>query len=198
MTKYEQLLKFFTGKRILSAEEIRCAGFPTSLLTQMVERKEIQRLGRGLYAAADFTASETFDYEIIARQISNGVLCLVSALRFHNLTDENPHEISVALPHGARYPHIDYPPVKYYTRSGGAFSFGIETRHHNGTDIKVYSINKTIADCFKYRNKIGLDVAVAALREAARKNVLDYNELWVAAKICRVAKTIRPYLEVVQ
>lgn len=198
MTKREQLLKFFTEKRILSAAEIRHAGFSTSWLTQMMEHKEVQRLGRGLYAAADFTVSETFDYEIIARQIPNGVLCLVSALRFHNLTDENPHEISVALPHGARYPHIDYPPVKYYTRSGEAFSFAIGTHHCNGTDIRVYSVNKTIVDCFKYRNKVGLDVAVAALREAVRKNAIDYNELWQAAKICRVAKTIRPYLEAVQ
>lgn len=198
MTKLKQLQKLFTENRIISASEIRSAGIPSVLLSQLVRSGEIQRISHGLYTSSNATASETWDYEVIAKRIPSGVFCLESALRFHNLTDENPHELSITLRHGVRYPKVDYPPVKFYICSGKAFSFGIETHICNGTDVKVYSIAKTIADCFKYRNKIGLDIAVASLRDAVNKGVIDYNKLWEAAKVCRVSKIIRPYMEAVQ
>ena len=185
MTKQEQLKNLFCETRYLTAKEIRAAGIPSQTITNLCRCGKIERVAYGVYALAGNAASETDDLELLAKLVPAGVICLVSALRFHKLTDENPHEFT-------------YPPVCYFTFSGKAFSSGIKIHTTNGVDLKVYSIEKTIADCFKYRNKIGLDVAIAALREAVSQNRIDYNALWDAAKICRVSKIIRPYMEAVQ
>ena len=144
------------------------------------------------------SATEHSDLKAICHLVPQGVICLISALRFHGLTDENPHEISVALKHGLRTPVFAYPPVSYFSFSGEAFTHGVETHRIDGFNVKVYSIEKTIADCFKYRNKIGLDIALAALRESVKNNKIDFNTLWDTAKVCRVSKIIRPYMEAVQ
>lgn len=198
MTKKEQLQKLFTSKHILRHSTIREAGIPSQLLTDMVRHGEIIRLERGIYALKGIEATEMSDLEILSHIVPSGVICLVSALRLHGLTNENPHQISVALKHGSHAPSVVYPPMQFSFFSGDAFSFGVESHPANNATIKVYSVEKTIADCFKYRNKIGLDVAIAALREAVRKNMVNYNELWKAAKICRIAKIIRPYMESMQ
>lgn len=198
MTKYEQLKKRFDKERIIRASSLREAGFHAQLITDMIRNGEIIRLGRGVYSLPDGNNTETSDYEILSHVVPKGIICLVSALRFHGLTDENPHMISLALEHGYHPPKIDYPPAQFFIFSGQAYSHGIEVHNSNDAELKVYSIAKTIADCFKYRNKIGIDVAVTALREAAQKNVLDYNALWTSAKICRITKIIRPYMEAVQ
>lgn len=198
MTKQEQLTELFSSKHFLSAAEIRAAGIPSMFITLLLRSGKIVRAARGVYSLAERTASETDDLELVSRIVPSGVLCLVSALRFHKLTDENPREISLAMPRGYHTPGISYPPVRYFVFSGRAFSSGIGTCEFAGTTVKVYSIEKTIADCFKYRNKIGLDIAVAALREAAEQNRIDYDSLWEFVKICRVSKIIRPYMEAVQ
>ena len=198
MTKLEQLTELFTSKRFLSASEIRAAGIPSMFITVLLRSGKIVRVARGVYSLAERTAAETDDLELLSRIVPSGVICLVSALRFHKLTDENPREISIAVPRGYHTPGISYPPVRYFTFSGKAFSSGIETSEFAGTRVKVYSIEKTIADCFKYRNKIGQDIAVAALREAVSQNRIDYNYLWNFVKICRVSNIIRPYMEAVQ
>lgn len=198
MTKQEQLKNLFCETRYLTAKEIRAAGIPSQTITNLCRCGKIERVAYGVYALAGNAASETDDLELLAKLVPAGVICLVSALRFHKLTDENPHEVSMAVLHGSYTPKFAYPPVCYFTFSGKAFSSGIKIHTTNGVDLKVYSIEKTIADCFKYRNKIGLDVAIAALREAVSQNRIDYNALWDAAKICRVSKIIRPYMEAVQ
>lgn len=198
MTKQKQLTELFSSKRFLSASEIRAAGIPSMFITVLLRSGKIVRAARGVYSLAERTAAETDDLELLSRIVPTGVICLVSALRFHKLTDENPREISIAVPRGYHTPKVSYPPAGFFTFSGEAFSSGIETCEFAGTTVKVYSVEKTIADCFKYRNKIGLDIAVAALREAAGQNRIDYDPLWRFAKICRVSKIIRPYMEAVQ
>jgi len=198
MTKQEKLNDLFSQNHFLSVSTIRAAGIPSQFVTNMLRHGKITRVTRGIYSLAGSTATETDDLELLAQRIPVGVICLVSALRFHKLTDENPHEISMAVPHGYHTPELSYPPVQYFSFSGKAFSEAAIPHVLNGTTVKVYSVEKTIADCFKYRNKIGLDIAITALREAANQNRIDYNALWSAAKICRVSKIIRPYMEAYQ
>ncbi len=198
MSKQAQLLELFYARRLLPASAIRAAGIPSQFVTDMIRAGKIERQARGVYSLVGTSASETEDFELLAHLVPSGVVCLVSALRLHKLTDENPHEISIAIQQGYHAPSITYPPVQFFTFSGIAYSSKIKNMQCNGTNVRVYSLEKTLADCFKFRNKIGLDVAVAALREAANQNRIDYNALWNAAKICRVSKIIRPYMEMVQ
>ncbi|MCQ2380300.1 MAG: hypothetical protein MJ025_05200 [Victivallaceae bacterium] len=198
MTKQEKLDELFSRNHFLPVSAVRAAGIQSQFITNMLRTGKIVRVARGIYSRSGSTASETDDLELLARRIPAGVICLVSALRFHKLTDENPHKVSIALPHGYHTPELSYPSVRYFSFSGEAFSKAIEPHMLNGTTVKVYSVEKTIVDCFKYRNKVGLDIAVAALREAANQNRIDYNSLWESAKICRVSNIIRPYVEACQ
>jgi predicted transcriptional regulator of viral defense system len=131
----------------------------------------------------------------IASRIPNGVVCLLSALLFHNLTTQLPHKVWLAIDRKAWKPKSDDIPVRTVRFSGPALTEGIETHIREGVEIKVYCIAKTVADCFKYRNKIGLDVALEALREYIRNYARTRDELWKYAKMCRVDKVLRPYLE---
>ena len=129
----------------------------------------------------------------ISRKYPRAVICLLSALRFHNLTTQAPHEVWAAMPNKVRIP--DYPPLRTVRFSGKALTEGIETHQVEGVDVKITCVAKTVADCFKYRNKIGLDVALEALTEAWRDKRITMDELWHYAGVCRVTSIIRPYLE---
>lgn len=196
--RIRQLRELFKSRALVSAKDVRQLGIPTKFLTALLRSGEIQRISRGLYSLADAAFSEQADYAIAAELVPHGVICLVSALRYHNLTDENPHEVSMTVQQGIWHPRVSYPPIKYFSASPKCFNFGIEEHFSGGKRIKVYSVEKTIADCFKYRNRIGLDVSIAALRAAVSRNLLDYNELWKASKVCRVSKIMQPYLESIQ
>ena len=178
-----------------SASAIRAAGIPTGVASALVRREVAIRLSRGIYASAETDYSETFDYEVLAMAVPKGVFCLLSALRLHGLTDENPHGLCMALQHGYHAPAVSQPPATFIFRTEPLFSSNIETRMSHGVAIRVYGLEQTLADCFQYRNKIGLDVAVAALREAFEGNRVDRNRLWQAARLCRVTRVMRPYLE---
>lgn len=178
-----------------SASAIRAAGIPTGVASALVRRGVAIRLSRGIYASAETDYSETSDYEVLAMAVPKGVFCLLSALRLHGLTDENPHGLCMALQHGYHAPAVSQPPATFIFRTEPLFSSNIETRMSHGVAIRVYGLEQTLADCFQYRNKIGLDVAVAALREAFEGNRVDRNRLWQAARLCRVTRVMRPYLE---
>lgn len=178
-----------------SASAIRAAGIPTGVASALVRRGVAIRLSRGIYASAETDYSETSDYEVLAMAVPKGVFCLLSALRLHGLTDENPHGLCMALQHGYHAPAVSQPPATLIFRTEPLFSSNIETRMSHGVAIRVYGLEQTLADCFQYRNKIGLDVAVAALREAFEGNRVDRNRLWQAARLCRVTRVMRPYLE---
>lgn len=133
----------------------------------------------------------------IARKVPGGVICLISALAFHDLTTQIPHAVYLALRRGAAPPRLAYPPVRIFWFTGEAFTAGVETHMLDHVSVAVYSPEKTLADCFKYRNKLGLDVAVEALKRYRQRQRMQLDELQRCARICRVEKVMRPYLEAV-
>jgi predicted transcriptional regulator of viral defense system len=134
----------------------------------------------------------------IADRVPKAIFCLLTALQFHELTTQLPRRVWIAMPRGSHVPQIAYPPLKMVQSDIASYSEGIEVHQRGGATLRVYSVAKTIADCFKHRNAIGLDVALEALKDARAQNKLDVDELWNCAKICRVANVIRPYLEAIQ
>jgi predicted transcriptional regulator of viral defense system len=164
-------------------------------LSQLVESGELVKVGRGLYALADGDFDERRSLLEAARLVPKGVICLLSALRFHELTTQNPFEVWLAIEGTSRKPRIETLPLNILRFSGAAYQQGIETHEAKGSALRVYNPAKTVADCFKYRNKIGLDVALEALRNAWRQRKATADELWHYAKICRMSNVMRPYLE---
>lgn len=193
MTKTEKL-KNMLQKGIVTASEINHENIPSSIITILVKRGEAIRLARGVYASPDTSYSEMSDYEMLASQMPDAVFCLVSALRLHGLTDENPHGLSMAIKHGNHPPRHEHIHVTFIYRKS-LYPDSIEIRQSNGVLLRIYTVEQTIADCFQYRNKIGLDVAIAALKDAVNKRKINWNKLWEAARRCRVTKIMRPYME---
>jgi len=165
-------------------------------LYTMLERGIVERISRGVYRLAELPPVGYPDLVTVAARVPKGVVCLVSALAYHELTAEIPHEVYVAIQRGAEPPRIDHPPIRIFRFSGQAFVSGMETHELDRVPVQIYSPEKTVADCFKYRNKIGLDVALEALRAwRAKKGATTVQDLLEQARICRVEKVIRPYLE---
>jgi predicted transcriptional regulator of viral defense system len=171
---------------------------PRVALSRLVADGSLQKVSRGVYALPDRTRSSNHQYAEVATRYPQATLCLLSALRFHQLTTQNPHEIWLAIPNKARTPQLDYPPLRVVRFSGLALTEGIESHKIDGVSVRVYSVPKTVADCFKFRNKIGLDVALEALRECRRAKRATNDEIWRYAQICRVANVMRPYLDSVE
>jgi len=170
-------------------------GIHPRTLYALRESGRIHQLSRGLYRLADLPPVSNPDLVIVARRLPHAVICLISALAFHELTTQVPHVVDIALPRGAEHPSVDYPPLRAVWFSGLAWSEGIETRTIDGTPVRIYSAAKSVADCFKYRNKIGLDVALEALKFYRRRRDFDANALTKYARICRVERVMQPYLE---
>lgn len=171
------------------------AGLHPRTLYMMRDQKIIEKLGRGIYRFSDMPSLRNPDLATVAMKVPKGVICLISALSYHELTTEIPHEIYLALSRGAEPPRLDYPPLRIFWFSGSAFTEGIEQHNVDGIPVKVYSPEKTLADCFKYRNKIGLDVVLEALKFYRQKKRFQADDLMHFARICRVEKIMRPYLE---
>ena len=170
-------------------------GIHPETLYAMRDAGVIERLDRGLYRLADLPPLGQPDLVTVSMKIPNGVICLISALSFHNMTSQIPHEIYYALLRGAKRPRIEHPPVRIFWFIQSVFKEGIETHSVDGAPLRVYSIEKTIADCFKYRNKIGLDTAVEALKRYQQRGRTRVNELLRFARVCRVEQVMKPYLE---
>jgi predicted transcriptional regulator of viral defense system len=152
-------------------------------------------VSRGLYSLPDPDVTEHRSTVEVSKKVPKGVVCLLSALRFHALTTQNPHQVWIAIGEKARRPKLEYPPLRVMRFSEATLKAGVNTHVVEGVRIRVFSPAKTVADCFKYRNKIGLDVALEALREVWRERRATSQELWKYAEICRVANVMRPYLE---
>ena len=157
----------------------------------------LRRNARGLYSLPEAPTTERALFAEIVKRVPRAVVCLLSALLFHEITTQLPREIWLAVPRGSWRPNIVYPPLILTYLSGEAYSFGIEKYDVGGVEVKVYSPAKTVADCFKFRNKVGLDVAIEALREVWRSRKATADELFRAAEINRVARTMRPYMEAI-
>ncbi len=182
---------------MLRMTEAMHAGIHRRTLYGMRNSGVLERIGRGLYRLADLPALMSPDLVSVALKVPKGVICLISALSLHDMTTQIPHEVYLALERGAEPPRLEYPPTRYFWFSGQAFSAGIEIQNIDGIELRVYTIEKTLADCFKYRNKIGLDTAVEALRLYREQKQLRVGELVKYAKVCRVESVMRPYLEAV-
>jgi len=179
---------FRTGEAIKS-------GIHPRTIYAMRDQGVIERMGRGMYRFADMPTLGNPDLATVALKFPKGVICLISALSYHELTTEIPHEIYLALPRGTEPPRLDYPPLRIFWFSGPAFAEGIEQHDVDGIPVKVYNPEKTLADCFKYRNKIGLDVVLEALKFYRQRKRFQADSLMQYARICRVEKVMRPYLE---
>jgi len=157
----------------------------------------VESLSRGLYRLAQLPPLAEPDLVSVALKVPRGVVCLVSALAYHDLTTQIPHEICLALERGAEAPRLQHPPIRVFWFKGRAFSDGIETHEVDGVGLGVYSAEKTLADCFKYRNKIGVDTATEALRLYRERKTVDVELIMRYASVCRVQRVIRPYLEAI-
>ena len=180
---------------LLRPRDVEAFGFSRMALSTLVRQGKLTRLCRGLYALPDRPASEHATLAEVGSKHPNVVVCLLSALQFHDLTTQSPFEVWVAIANKARAPKMDYPPLRIVRFSGDALTEGVEEHLVDGVTVQVTSVAKTVADCFKYRNKIGLDVALEVLREAWNAKRVKMDDLWHCAQVCRVANVMRPYLE---
>ncbi len=195
-TKADELIQAFKqNKGVLHFAQVLEHGFHRKNLKSLVESGKLKKIGRGLYSLKDVTSLSNPDFVTVALKAPKGVICLISALSYHRATDEIPQRIDVAIPRGPWANKIDYPPVQYFRFSDKAWKAGIETHMIDNHPVKIYSLAKTVADCFKYRNKFGLDLAREALKIAVNEKKIKPTEIYNFAKICRVDKVIRPYLE---
>lgn len=193
----EAILSLFDAMTVLRVRDVISAGIHPETLRRMRRRGSINRVSRGLYVKAGATPSPYQALIEALKKMPRGVVCLLTALRYHEVGTQSPREVWIALPPGVRVPRMPYPRIRAVRFSGEAYTSGIEIRRIGGNELRLYSVAKTVADCFKYRNKIGTNTAVEALRDALRDKKCTADELWRYAKICRVTRIMQPYLEVV-
>jgi predicted transcriptional regulator of viral defense system len=192
----EQIVRQMARKRqMLRARDLKEQGIPTITLTRLVSAGKLKRIARGVYCLPNQSISEHRSLAEVVIRVPRGVVCLLSALRVHNIGTQAPFEVWIAIPHHMLPPRLDQPSLRVVRLSGKSLTEGIENMRFDGVTVPVFNSAKTIADCFKFRNKIGLDVALEALREGWHKRKVTMDELWHYATINRVANVMRPYLE---
>lgn len=184
------------GGLLRTSEAIQSGIHPRTLYA-LRDTGRVEQLSRGLYRLKDMPPLSEPDLVTVARRIPEGVICLISALAWHDLTTQIPHSVHLALPRGFEPPRLAHPPLQVFWFTGNAFSAGIEIHVVDRTEIRVYSPEKTIADCFKYRNKLGVNVALEALRRYRSSRRRKLGELLRFARVCRVEKVMMPYLEAI-
>lgn len=191
----ERVQKLAKKVEVIRPRDLDAIGVARQYLKIMEQRGLIRKVGRGLYVRTD--ADVTADHTVAqaSKRVPRGVICLLSALRLHDLTTQAPFEVWIAIEGLSWRPQASYPPLRVMRFSGKAYSERIQERLIEGVPVNVYDPAKTVADCFKFRNKIGLDVALEALRDCWKKRLATMDDFWDAAKICRMANVMRPYLE---
>lgn len=170
-------------------------GISRYMLYKMRDDDLIEQISRGIYRLVSLPPMSNPDLVTVSLRFPRAVICLISALSFHEMTTQIPHEVSLAVPRGARMPSLDSPPVHAYKFAVEAFEIGIEEYYIDGAVVKIYDAEKTLVDCFKYRNKLGMDVALEALQLYRSQKKFDIKKLLKYARVCRVAEVIKPYLE---
>lgn len=181
-------------KGLIRASELSKFGASGAVLQKLLETDQLVRISRGIYIPANLMFTEKIDHAVVALKFPQIVFCLLTALQIHELTTQLPHQLWVAIGQKARAPKLDFPPLHVIRMSD--LSFGLTTLVvDDGISIQVTDVAKTVADCFKFRNKIGIDVALEALRDAWKQNKVTMDELWLAAEHCRVHNVMRPYME---
>ena len=197
-TANSQVRRLAARRAVFRARDAAELGIHTGVLTRLTREGALERVGPGRYRLpAEPRRSESHDMVVAAGAVPAAVVCLLSALRFHNIGTQLPTEIWLAVPRGARVPHLQRPPIRVVSISSAMFNFGIEERRIEGQIVRVYNLARTVVDCFRFRNKVGLDVALEALTEAWRSKRLKLDELNRIAKALRVQRVMQPYLETV-
>ena len=191
------ILKMVRKTGVVRAREIRKAGLHSEYLRRLCQSGQLIRTGRGLYVLADGDFTEHHSLAEACKRVPHGIICLLSALSYHEIGTQNPHEVWMAIDRAMRKPKVDYPPIRIFRFSGVSLREGIEEKKIEGVSIRVYNPAKTVADCFKYRNKVGLDVAIEALKECWRSQRCTVDELVHYARICRVRNIMQPYMEAI-
>ena len=194
----QELIKFFQNNGgVLRFSAILKVGFHPDSLNLLEKEGKVEKIARGLYRETNYSSGSHPDLVIAALQAPRGVICLISALSFYEETNEIPKYVDLAIPQGTHANKINYPPVRFYRFAANTWKAGIEEHEIEGHKIKFYNLAKTIADCFKFRNKIGMDVTRDALKIAVMEKGIKPKDIMQYAKICRVANIIKPILEVI-
>jgi predicted transcriptional regulator of viral defense system len=194
-SQIEEALRLARKRGMFTAGEATQHRIHSQVLTRLVREGAVERISRGQYRLPDRPLTEYHTLVVVARAVPDGVVCLLSALSFHGVGTQLPHQVWLAVDRRARLPSLRYPPLRVVKFSGKAFTEGLQTHHVEGQPVRVYGVAKTLADLFKYRNKIGLDVALEALREAWTERRFTMDEMDRFARICRVERVMKPYLE---
>lgn len=194
-THEQAILALAERQPLLRARDVSEQGLPTVILSRLVTAGKLERISRGVYSLPGRTVSEHRSLAEVALRVPRGVVCLLSALRVHGIGTQAPFEVWVAIPHHSPTPRLDQPALRVVRMSGAALTEGIELIEVDGVEVPVFNAAKTVTDCFKYRNKIGLDVALEALRDGWSQRKLSMDALWHYATVDRVANVMRPYLE---
>ncbi len=196
-TSRDQALKVIREMGIVRPVDLETRGISRGILYRLVREGQVERQARGIYVATPHAFSAEHTLAHVAKRVPASIVCLLTALRFHELTTQSPAEVWIALPEKARKPQLEYPRLRVARFSGPALTEGIETHRLENVEVRVYSAAKTVADCFKYRNKIGIDVAVEALRDYSRRQRGGATDLARFARICRVTRVMQPYLDAI-
>ena len=181
---------------VTRSRDLTARGVSRETIRRLTRNGVFERAARGVYLTPAAARSIHRDLLVVAARVPNGVFCLLTALAFHGLTSEMPHEVWVAVGLKARAPALETPPLRVVRLSEGPLTFGIETHLEHDVPLRIFSEAKTVADCFKFRSAVGFDVAVAALREGWEQRRFTIDELWQCARVCRITAVMRPYLEV--
>lgn len=198
MDKRSELIQFFTqNNNILRFSDIIHSGFHRDQINILLEVNDIEKIGHGLYKLKDYDPDNNINIVYASLQSSRGVVCLISALSFHEITDIIPTHVNLAIPNGTKANKIEYPAVRFFYYSRKTWESGVEEFTESGHKFKVYNVAKTIADCFKFRNKIGISVARTAMKTALYEKKTTINEIMKYSRICRVDNIVRPILEVI-
>ncbi|CAM4065867.1 type IV toxin-antitoxin system AbiEi family antitoxin domain-containing protein [Roseateles saccharophilus] len=193
----QRVLELARSKGLLRAGDLDVLGAPRVVLSRLAARGQLERVGRGLYRLPEADVSEFQGLTAVAIKAPQAVFCLLTALQFHELTTQLPRRVWIAMPRGSHAPRIEHPPIKMVQFTGASYAEGVEVFERDQVQLRVYNVAKTVADCFKHRNKIGLDVALEALKDALAQKKASVDDLWHYAKICRVSNVMRPYLEAI-
>jgi predicted transcriptional regulator of viral defense system len=191
----ERLLRHARERGIVRARDLRRLRLPTTVLTRLVRDGRLIRRSRGVYTVPEYEPTEHTDLAAVAKRAPTAVICLLSALRFHGLTTQNPFEVWIMIDRKARRPAIEYPQIRVVRASGAALTESANIHEIEGVEVRVTAPAKTVADCFKYRSTVGTDVAIEALRDCWRQRKATMDEIHRAAKTDRVANVMRPYME---
>ncbi len=195
VTKMQNAIRLLKRRGTLRPRDLVALGIPADYLDRLYRRRLVERVARGVYTSVDIEVTEHHSLVEATRSVPAGVVCLISALQFHGLTTQIAHEVWMALPNKAWVPKLKAPKLRVVRFSGPALKKLIERHKIEHLTIQVYSPAKTVADCFKFRNTVGLDVALEALRDCWRKKQATMDQLWEAANVCRMANVMRPYIE---